>query len=122
MNNREIGCLGERIAESYLVQMGYTILERNFRQRGGEIDIVAQDDGTICFIEVKTRTGDAFGAPSEAVDIRKRAKISHMAMAYLYKNKLHNRPCRFDVVEIWLSGQSGEVKRINLIKDAFDFV
>lgn len=122
MNNKDLGVLGERIAESYLTQMGYKILEKNFRGSRGEIDIIAQDNDVICFIEVKTRTGEVYGTPSESVDIRKMAKISHMAMMYLYKKKLRNKPCRFDVVEIWIDKDTDEAKRINLIKDAFDFV
>lgn len=122
MNNKDLGALGERITESYLTQIGYRILERNYRGRQGEIDIIAQYNDVICFIEVKTRTGEAYGIPSESVDIRKMAKISHMAMMYLYKKKLSNKPCRFDVVEIWIDKDTHEAKRINLIKDAFDFV
>lgn len=122
MNNKELGVLGERIAENYLIQMGYDILEKNFKSNRGEIDIIAKDNDVICFVEVKTRTGNMYGTPSESVDIKKMAKISHMAITYLYKKKLRNRPCRFDVVEIWLDKDTEEVRRINLIKDAFDFI
>ena len=75
MNNRKVGETGEQIAVDYLIKNGFTILNRNFRSgRFGEIDIIAEEDSCICFIEVKTRTSDTFGAPSEAVDHKKMQK------------------------------------------------
>jgi len=81
------------------LQKGYKILERNFRNRGGEIDIIAKDKDYFCFIEVKYRTTNEFGSPLEAVDFRKQNQIRKVALYYLMKNKLSEwTPCRFDVI------------------------
>ena len=107
-----LGRKGEIEAGKFLVQKGYKILERNFKTHIGEVDIIALDEDTICFVEVKTRTSSDFGAPSEAVNEKKQQKYYLVAEQYLLKNKKTECPCRFDVVEI-------ENGKINLIKDAF---
>ena len=96
MNKRQIGKTGEQIAADYLVRNGFTILEKNFRSgRFGEIDIIAEEDSYLCFVEVKMRTSDLFGAPSEAVDNKKRQKLRSLAWIYLKKNKMTGREVRF---------------------------
>ena len=98
-NKRQTGAAYELKAEEYLLGNGYKILERNFRNRSGEIDLIAKKDGYICFIEVKYRTTSDFGNPLEAVDFRKQNQIRKVAMYYLMKNKLSEwTPCRFDVI------------------------
>ena len=98
-NKRETGAAYELKAEEYLIQNGYKILERNFRNRSGEIDLIAKKDGQIHFIEVKYRTTSDFGSPLEAVDFRKQKQIRKVAMYYLMKNKLSEwTPCQFDVI------------------------
>ena len=98
-NKRQTGTSYERKAEEYLLQKGYRILERNFRNRSGEIDIIAKDGEYFCFIEVKYRTTNDFGTPFDAVHVRKQQKIRQTAMYYLVKNKLSEwTPCRFDVI------------------------
>ena len=98
-NKRQMGTSYEIKAEEYLLQKGYKILERNFRNRSGEIDIIAKDGEYFCFIEVKYRTTNDFGNPLEAVNIRKQQKIRQTARYYLMKNKLSEwTPCRFDVI------------------------
>jgi len=98
-NKRQMGTSYEIKAEEYLLQKGYKILERNFRNRGGEIDIIAKDKDYFCFIEVKYRTTNEFGSPLEAVDFRKQNQIRKVALYYLMKNKLSEwTPCRFDVI------------------------
>ena len=98
-NKRLIGASYEVKAEEYLISKGYRILERNFRNRGGEIDIIAKKDEYFCFIEVKYRATDAYGSPFEAVDYRKQSQIRKVANYYLMKNKLSEwTPCRFDVI------------------------
>ena len=112
-NNREIGAKAEKIACWFLKQQGYEILEQNFYTRVGEIDIIARDEHTLVFVEVKYRKDDKKGYPAQAVDIRKQAKIRKSAMYYLKKNQLSfEQPIRFDVVEIL-------GKKIRVIKHAF---
>ena len=98
-NKRQTGAAYELKAEEYLLADGYKILERNFRNRSGEIDLIAKKDGQIHFIEVKYRTTSSFGSPLEAVDFRKQNQIRKVAMYYLMKNKLSEwTPCQFDVI------------------------
>jgi putative endonuclease len=98
-NKRRIGSEYEQRAEQYLMEKGYRILERNFRNRMGEIDVIASQKGVIVFCEVKYRTSSAFGSPLEAVDWRKQNQIRKVAQFYLM---CHGRsewtPCRFDVI------------------------
>ena len=98
-NKRQTGAAYELKAEEYLLGNGYKILERNFRNRSGEIDFIAKKDGVIRFVEVKYRTTSDFGSPLEAVDARKQNQIRKVAMYYLMKNKLSEwTPCQFDVI------------------------
>lgn len=99
VNKRQMGTVYEIKAEEYLLQKGYRILERNFRNRSGEIDIIAKDGEYFCFIEVKYRTTTDYGNPLEAVNQRKQNQIRRVAQYYLMKNKLSEwTPCRFDVI------------------------
>jgi len=99
LNKRETGTAYELKAEEYLLENGYTMLERNFRNRSGEIDLITKKDGQIHFIEVKYRTTSDVGSPLEAVDFRKQNQIRKVAMYYLMKNKLSEwTPCQFDVI------------------------
>jgi len=110
------GPQGEELAARLLRKNGYRILERNFRTGIGEIDIIAMEKGTLVFIEVKTRTSDAFGTPFEAVTRRKRDKIKKTALLYL-KNLRREVPVRFDVVSIMLSGST---EKMEIMRDAFE--
>ena len=117
--NQAVGNLGEQTAADYLVKQGYRILERNFRSRGGEVDIVAKDrQGCIAFIEVKTRRSLAYGLPQLAVTGRKQHQISKGALAWLSKNRLHGCSARFDVIAVLL--QDGSEPTIEHIPNAFD--
>ena len=107
-----LGRVGENKAVAYLKKQGYNITERNYKNAFGEIDVIAKDGDYTVFIEVKTRTDAAFGAPSEAVDKKKRQKYVRIAQAYLMSKGLADKPCRFDVIEI-------ENDKINHIIDAF---
>ena len=99
VNKRQTGTSYEIKAEEYLIQKGYQILERNFRNRSGEIDIIAKDGEYFCFIEVKYRATNAYGSPLEAVDFRKQNQIRKVANYYLMRNQLSEwTPCRFDVI------------------------
>jgi putative endonuclease len=112
-----LGKLGEDLACAELVRLGYEILARRYRTRYGEIDIVARDDGTIVIVEVKTRDGDAFGAGVDAVTWIKQRQIVRMGSDYLFRCRLGDVPCRFDVVEV--SFEAGE-PRIEVYRNAFD--
>lgn len=101
MNKRRLGSNYEGRAAEYLINKGYEILELNFRNRYGEIDIIARDDKYICFVEVKYRSQKDCGYASEAVDYRKRQTIMRVANYYLMKKGLSEwTPCRFDVIAI----------------------
>lgn len=124
LNNREIGKLGESLAEKYLISKQFKILEKNFRTRNGEIDIIATEGSFLVFIEVKTRRNITYGYPREAVNYNKQIKIKQIACAYLNSHKLssnHNcnlKHLRFDVIEVMLDEYFRE-KSINLLKNAF---
>lgn len=106
----EIGKKGEDIAEKYLKINGYEIINRNYRCKSGEIDIIAKEKGEIVFIEVKTRTDLKCGYPAEAVDNTKKKHLYKVAEYFLYRNNLLDIFCRFDVIEIYLTG-----KKCNII-------
>ena len=111
-----LGRTGEDLAAKHITGRGYRILERNYRAPYGEIDLIALDGGTVVFVEVKTRTTDAYGAPELAVDQRKQERMVKAALGYLKLKKLHQMPCRFDVVAI--SGAGSD--QIELIQNAFE--
>lgn len=99
-----LGDEGERAAARYLQQQGYRILKRQFRNRYGEIDIIALDDRQIVFVEVKTRRRTDTGQPFEAVDRHKQHRIARTALAWLKDNRRLEQSCRFDVISIvWQS-------------------
>lgn len=95
--NRQTGILAEDLAVAALKEKDYIILERNFANRFGEIDIIAKDKDTLVFVEVKAKTGADFGLPEEMVNKRKLEKIRHMALIY---TKGKDLPSRIDVVAI----------------------
>lgn len=97
----ETGKIGEDLVVKYLEQNGYTIIERNFECRQGEIDIIAKDKDEIVFIEVKTRTNENYGKPKEAVDETKKKHIYKSSEFYVYINHLENEPIRIDVIEVY---------------------
>lgn len=111
-----LGRSGEDRAAKYLAEQGYVVLERNYRAPYGEIDLIAMDNGMVVFVEVKTRTTDAYGAPELAVNLRKQERMVKAALGYLKFKKLHQMPCRFDVVAI--SGAAGG--QVELIRNAFE--
>ena len=121
MSNKTLGSHGEGLARQYLQSRGYQILEENFRNKIGEIDLIAQKGQTICFVEVKTRQSCAQGQPYEAVHPWKIRKLSQMAASYLkYKYYSLEVPSRFDVISI-LQDKEGPPD-IQHIKNAFDAV
>ncbi len=115
--SRGVGFDWERVAEKALKAEGYRILERNFSTRAGEIDFVALEDDILCFVEVKGRSGDAFGSPAEAVTAEKRRRIVRTAEGYLRRRGGTLPTCRFDVVAIL--ERPGEEAVIEILRDAF---
>jgi len=111
-DRRELGELGEALAERLLRSKGYRILARNHRTRLGEIDLVCRDRDTIVFVEVKARTSDAFGSPADAVGSTKRSRLRRLAEEYLAGRGEEDRPVRFDVVSVRLDGPAPAVEHI----------
>jgi putative endonuclease len=100
MQRQNLGKSGEDRAVRELERRGYAILARRYRTRHGEIDVVADDGGTIVFVEVKARESDECGGAAEAVTTHKQRRLTAMAVDYLARNHVTDRPCRFDVVAI----------------------
>ena len=96
----DLGKKGEDMAQAYLCRQGYRLLERSYRCKLGEADLIMQNGNTIVFVEVKTRSSNLFGTPQEAVDARKQKKLVRVAQSYLQERRLGNVPSRFDVVAV----------------------
>ncbi len=119
MNNKILGNYGEDYTCEYLQNKGYRIIERNFRNKLGEIDLIAKDGKVICFIEVKTRESLQYGAPFEAVHLAKQRKMARVALSYLkYRFNTVDILSRFDVISIYRPPQGQPT--IEHIKNAFD--
>jgi putative endonuclease len=112
------GKIGEKLAVSYLQGEGYKIIERNYRTKLGEIDIIADCKGCTCFVEVRAKNSPAFGLPEETILKKKQLQISKAALAYIKQFKLEDKSCRFDVVCI--EGVESLMPQVRLIKNAFD--
>ena len=113
---QSLGKAGEDLACGELVRLGYAILERRYRTRYGEIDIVARAGLTLVFIEVKARTCEAYGGGGAAVTLPKQQRIVRMAIDFLSRRRLLDQPCRFDVVTVDFEGG---IPRIAVYPHAF---
>ncbi len=113
---KNLGRKGEELAAVLCSERGLLILEMNHRTPSGEIDIIAKDGDILVFIEVKTRTGDVYGAPFEAVTREKRAKIRTVALSYM-KRFRKEVPVRFDVISVSMQGGKPSLE---YIQDAFE--
>lgn len=116
--NKTIGNYGEELAKKYLEESGYTILDRNFKCKTGELDIIAKKCNTITFVEVKSRYNKFYGNPCEAVNYIKKLKIYKAAQFYIIKNSLTNFDFRFDVIEI-IFNYNNNNNTLNHIENAF---
>jgi len=105
------------LAAEKLISCGHRILERNFRCSYGEIDLITEDEQDLVFVEVKTRCGNAYGLPEEAVTIRKQRKIVQVATYYLGLHACFDRSWRVDVVAVQLS-TSGKLEEIRVYAHA----
>ena len=117
ISNKAFGDIGENIAESFLIDNGYRIITRNFRCQQGEIDIVAEHDATIVFIEVKTRSSTLFGLPEEAVTTSKQRHISKAARYFQTQHKAQDCSYRADIIAILQAPD--KAPEINHIINAF---
>ena len=114
-----LGKRGEQYAAQYLTDRGYAIRTRNWRCPVGEIDLVAEKEGALIFVEVRTRRGDRLGTPEESITPAKRARLIAAAQTYLAEQGQADRDWRIDVVAIEI-GSHGEVKRCTLIENAIE--
>lgn len=115
-NKMKLGSAGEDIAAKYLQKQGYKILQRNFRSRYGEIDIICALEHSLVFVEVKTRTNTSFGSPEESITKTKQQHIHKVALIYLKEYPLPFKEIRFDVIGILMDGSE---PRLNHIIAAF---
>jgi putative endonuclease len=113
---QRLGEVGESMACAELEHRGYTIIQRRYRTRFGEIDVIADDHGTVVFVEVKTKTDCTFSDPVESVTRQKQRRLVSMADQYAAYNHLDSTPCRFDVVTV---DTSVTPSKITHYKDAF---
>jgi len=118
-NRHQLGKESEQLAVDYLQKEGYKILQRNYRIRGGEIDIVAKDNNTLVFIEVKSRTTTRYGHAIQSLTRQQQMRISKSALSYMHQHQLNDQSARFDVVAIQKNQYMGT--EIRLIKNAFEF-
>jgi putative endonuclease len=116
---RETGRRGEEIAAAFLARSGFRLLERNFRCRAGEIDLVAVDGETVVFVEVRSRTGVGRGTPLESVAWRKQVQVGRVARHFLTLRRWHERPARFDVVGVRFDADPPAVEHV---RAAFDLI
>jgi len=117
LNNRKTGAKGESITESELLKKEYKIIDKNFRGQHGEIDIIAEKNGVLAFIEVKLRKSLSKGLPREAVTLKKQERIIKTAEEYIYEKNICNMDMRFDVAEVFC--MNGKVY-FNYIENAFN--
>ncbi len=110
-----LGRLGEARAREYLLERGWTLLAKNYRFGRREVDIVARRGKLVAFVEVKTRAGDGFGVPEEAVTALKRREIEIVASWYLCNNHLTDVDVRFDVISVTV----GRNARLEHLEDAW---
>ena len=112
MNNRKFGIVGEKIAQKYLIDKKYRILQKNYYTKKGEIDIIAKKDNCIIFVEVKSRSNLNFGTPAMAVNNTKIRHIKNSAKIFLHLNKLYKHEIRFDVIEIFINNRKCKINHI----------
>lgn len=120
ITRKQLGALGEQYAFEHLSQQGYRVLERNWRCRTGEIDLIAWDGALLVFVEVRTRSGGSgsFGTPQESVDYRKQLQVMETAQLYVHSRQLQQHQLRFDVVSV-ITDKDGNKQSLDHIMNAF---
>ncbi len=116
--SQAFGQLAENLAEHMLRKKGYRIVDKNLRLAGGELDLIAEYQGTLVFIEVKARRGDEFGGAPYAISTRKKQQIIKLALCYLAKHQLTNKQCRFDAILVM--GTQENSPQVTHIEQAFE--
>lgn len=111
-NTKKLGDWGEEKAAQYLAQKGYEIIDRNFRWSRGELDIVAEKDDLLVFVEVKTAASAQMGEPASWVTLRKQKQIAQAAQKFLQDKRIENKDCRFDVIGIIKTGGTFKIQHI----------
>lgn len=117
-SRKELGQIAEDHAARYLRAQGYHVIERNYRAPTGEIDLIAEHDGAVVFVEVKSRSTDEVAQPRDSVTPGKQRRIVRTAAAWLSAQGGRERKTRFDVVEVGVS-PDGRVEKVELIEGAF---
>jgi putative endonuclease len=117
LKRKEVGARGEKLAAEYLKKHGYKIIQRNFRCREGEIDIIAQQGDCLVFVEVRAKKGSGFGTPEESVTLSKREKLISLTNAYLQGCDNPPTSWRIDVVAVELAPDN-KVSRLEHIENA----
>lgn len=115
----DFGKKGEKAAEAFLKKQGYRILKKNYRTKVGEIDLIAEHNNILVFIEVKSRTNTALEHPFMAVTARKQKKIAQTARTFLAQNKIDDRQIRFDVVSVLPGTEKSDPFQVEVLRDAF---
>lgn len=118
-STQSIGEIGEKYAAEFLKKKKYKILERNYRKKYGEIDIIAENKNHLVFVEVKTRHTDSMTSAADAVNRQKQLKIIKTASLYLTENET-DKFCRFDVCEVYVNADNLKLVNINYIESAFE--
>jgi putative endonuclease len=113
----DLGRAGEQRAAAHLVARGFDVIDRNWRTRGGEVDVVARCGATLVFIEVKTRRSDGFGDPLEAVDVRKRARLWRLAHAWCVAHPEQSKGRSFRLDVIGITGPDPATARLEHLED-----
>ena len=121
MNNQRqrLGELGERLAKRHLEASGYAILETNYRTQSGEMDLIAEKDGTLVFVEVRTRRGSGFGSPEESITPDKRQRLAAIADEYLQATNAQDMERRVDLVAVEF-GSGGKLQRLEVLENAVE--
>jgi putative endonuclease len=116
MNLRQtLGRYGEERAAIYLSDRGYEILERNWRSRNGEIDLITRDRGLIVFVEVKTRNGSAYGHPFEAITAEKVSRMRRLAAEWCSAKQVSGRKVRLDAISVLISGGRVSIEHLKQV-------
>lgn len=118
LERQKLGRYGEMLACEFLMRRGYKIIDKNYRTRGGEIDIIAKEGEVLVFVEVKTRTNNKFGAPEEAIDFYKQNKLAKTAEYYLVYHNVPETDYRIDAIAIEIDLRDKKAK-IRHKKDIF---
>ena len=112
LHNQVLRLRGERIAERWLLRNGWRMIQRRFRDGHRDVDLIAERGGTVAFVEVKARLGDAFGSPLEAVDWRKRRELVRSARMWISRHGQQGEHYRFDVIGVLMASEKVFVRHV----------